>query len=271
MSKIRWDETGERLYETGVRNGVLYPIGSGASAGTYPAGVPWNGLSGVTESPSGAESTPIYADDIKYLNLVSAEDFGATIEAYSSPEEFDECDGTKALANGVTAGQQTRKTFGFSYRTEIGNDTDGQEHGYKLHLLYGCLASPSERSYVTINDSPEAMTLSWEITTTPVNINTDGYKPTSRITIDSTKATAANLKALEEILYGVDAANFDATKTYAVGDYVLHTDDTVTNTYKCKTAITEAGEWDATKWDLVANPGPRLPLPDEVLTIMSAT
>ncbi len=197
MAKLAWDQTGERLYETGVKNGVLYPLGD---AGTYPLGVAWNGLTAVTESPSGAEATPLYADDIKYLNLVSAEEFGATIEAYTYPDEFAECDGSAELTTGVYVGQQTRKVFGLSYRTVLGNDVDSNDHGYKLHLIYGALAAPSEKSYSTINDSPEAITFSWEVTTTPVAVT--GFKPTACITIDSTKVDATKLAALEDILYG---------------------------------------------------------------------
>lgn len=267
MSRLIWDATGERQYETGVKNGVLYPMGTGTASGTYPAGVVWNGLSAVSETPSGAESNPIYADDMKYLNLISIEEFGATIEAYSSPEEFDECDGTKEVVAGVTVGQQSRKTFGFCYRTALGNDESGTEYGYKLHLIYGCLAAPSERSYQTINDSPEAISLSWEITTTPIGIS--NHNATSRIIIDSTRANAACLKNLEDILYGVDAPDFSATKTYAVGDYVTHTEDTVAKIYKCTTAVSTAGEWNSSNWTEVTNPGPRLPLPDEVVTIMT--
>ena len=196
MAKIEWDKTGERLYETGVKNGVLYVQEGGA----YPKGVAWNGLTAVTESPSGAEATPLYADDIKYLNLISAEEFAATIEAYTYPDEFAECDGSAALADGVMIGQQARKTFGLCYRITIGNDTDGNDHGYKLHIIYGALAAPSEKAYATINDSPEAITFSWEVTTTPVNVT--GAKPTASITIDSTKATPEKLTALEKILYG---------------------------------------------------------------------
>lgn len=202
MSKLKWDQTGERLYETGVRNGVLYPLGA---SGTYPKGVAWNGLTAVTESPSGAEATPLYADDIKYLNLMSTEEFGATIEAYTYPDEFAECDGSAALATGVQIGQQARKTFGLCYRTALGNDVAGNDYGYKLHIIYGALAAPSEKAYATINDSPEPVTFSWEVTTTPVNVT--GFKPTASITIDSTKADAAKLAALEEILYGKDAAS----------------------------------------------------------------
>ena len=196
MAKIEWDKTGERLYETGVKNGVLYV----QVDGTYPKGVAWNGLTAVTESPSGAEATPLYADDIKYLNLLSTEEFGATIEAYTYPDEFAECDGSASLATGVMIGQQPRKAFGLCYRTTIGNDTEGNDHGYKLHIIYGALAAPSEKAYSTINDSPEAITFSWEVTTTPVNVT--GAKPTASITIDSTKATPEKLTALEKILYG---------------------------------------------------------------------
>lgn len=218
MSRLTWDNTSERLYETGVKQGVLYPI---QTDGKYSKGVAWNGLTAVTESPSGAEATALYADDIKYLNLMSNEEFGCTIEAYTYPDEFAECDGSAALTTGVMIGQQKRKTFGLCYRTTLGNDVDGNDYGYKLHLIYGCLAAPSEKAYATINDSPEAITFSWEISTTPVNVN--GFKPTSCITIDSTKADEAKLAALEDILYGKDA------------------DETVA----------------------------RLPLPDEVATLMS--
>lgn len=196
MSKLVWDQTGERLYETGVSKGVLY-VQEGAA---YPKGVAWNGLTAVTESPSGAEATALYADDTKYLSLMSAEEFGGTIEAYMYPDDFKVCNGEADLATGVSIGQQTRKAFGFSYRTIIGNDVDSNGHGYKLHLVYGALASVSEKAYATVNDSPEAITFSWEFTTTPVNV--EGFKPTSIVTIDSTKADAAKLKALEEVLYG---------------------------------------------------------------------
>lgn len=217
MTKLAWDATGERQYETGTKKGVLYVMNE---SGVYDKGVAWNGLTAVTESPSGAEATALYADDIKYLNLISAEDFAATIEAYMSPKEFDECDGEKEIAPGITIGQQKRKTFGFSYQTIIGNDTDLNDHGYKIHLIYGAMASPSERAYTSVNDSPEAMTLSWEITTTPVNVK--GAKPTAHLEIDSTKVTADKLKSLEDVLYG-----------------------------------TESEE-------------PRLPLPDEIVTLVSA-
>lgn len=223
MAKLVWDKPSERLYETGVKNGVLYVQGTG---GTYPKGVAWNGLTAVTESPSGAEPTPLYADDIKYLNLLSTEEFGATIEAYTYPDEFAECDGSKSLATGVYIGQQARKTFGMCYKTTLGNDTEGNDHGYKLHIIYGALAAPSEKAYETINDSPEAITFSWEISTTPVNVK--GSKPTATIVIDSTKANPEKLAALEVILFGADATNGEGTGT-----------------------------------------DPRLPLPDEIATLMA--
>lgn len=197
MAKLEWDKTGERLYETGVKQCALYPQASG---GTYPKGVAWNGITAVTESPSGAEASPIYADDTKYLNLMSTEEFGATIEAYTYPEEFAACDGSAEIAKGVTIGQQKRTAFGLCYRTVIGNDTNNNEHGYKLHFIYGAVAAPSEKAYATINDSPEAITFSWELSTTPVNVA--GAKPTASLTIDSTKANPAKLAELEKILYG---------------------------------------------------------------------
>ena len=199
MSKIEWDKTGEKLYETGVKNGVLYlPDESGA----YVNGVAWNGLTSVKESPSGAEATPLYADDIKYLELTSAEEFGGTLECYTYPDEFAECDGSAEVAPGVIIGQQNRKTFGLCYRTTLGNDIKSNEYGYKLHLIYGAKASPSEKAYSTINDSPEAITFSYEISTTPVNVT--GYKPTASLIVDSTKVSAEKMAALEAILYGKD-------------------------------------------------------------------
>lgn len=200
MSKIVWDAVGEHIFETGVRNGVLYLKDA---QGAYSTGVAWNGLTSVSESPEGAEPTDLYADDVKYLTLMSAENFKATVEAYTYPDEFAECDGSATIADGVTIGQQSRKPFGLCYRTAIGNDTDGNEHGYKLHIVYGCLASPSEKQYSTINDSPEATTFSWEVSTTPVNVN--GKKPTATLIIDSTKADKTKLTALEDILYGSES------------------------------------------------------------------
>ena len=200
MSKIVWDAIGEHTFETGVRNGVLYLKND---EGAYNTGVAWNGLTSVSESPEGAEPTDLYADDIKYLTLMSAENFKATIEAYTYPVEFEECDGSATIAKGVVIGQQPRKPFGLCYRTAIGNDTDGNEHGYKLHIVYGCLASPSEKQYSTINDSPEAITFSWEVSTTPVNV--PGKKPAATLIIDSTKADKAKLTALEAILYGAES------------------------------------------------------------------
>ena len=199
--KLSWDETGKRFYETGVKQGVLYVQDTD---GSYPNGVAWNGLTAVTESPSGAEATPLYADDIKYLNLMSVEEFGATIEAYTYPDEFAQCDGSAQIGKGVMAGQQKRKTFGLCYKTVLGNDVDGNAHGYKLHLIYGAMAAPSEKGYTTINDSPEAITFSWELTTTPVSVT--GFEPTASIVIDSTKADKSALGELEEMLYGSESA-----------------------------------------------------------------
>lgn len=225
--KLVWDKTGEHFYETGVKNGVLYPM---SASGTYPKGVSWNGLTAITESPSGAEATALYADDIKYLNLMSNEEFGATVEAYTYPDEFAECDGSASLTEGVYIGQQARKTFGLCYRTTLGNDAKGNDYGYKLHIIYGAMASPSEKAYSTINDSPDAITFSWELSTTPVAVA--NFKPTASLTIDSTKVDHAKLTALEEILYGKDGTGEDHT-TGAVD--------------------------------------PRLPLPDEIATLMKAS
>lgn len=202
MSKLVWDKAGEHFYETGVKNVVLYPMVNS----TYPKGVVWNGITGITEKPSGAEATALYADDTKYLNLISNEDFGATVEAYTYPDEFAKCDGSAAIATGVEGvmvGQQGRQAFGLCYRTAEGNDQDGADYGYKLHLVYGCTATPSEKSYATINDSPEAITFSWEMNTVPVEV--PGLKPTSIITIDSKKVGATKMAALEDVLYGTDA------------------------------------------------------------------
>ena len=225
--KLVWDKTGEHYYETGVKNGVLYPM---SASGTYPKGVAWNGLTAITESPSGAEATALYADDIKYLNLMSNEEFGATVEAYTYPDEFAECDGSASLTEGVYIGQQARKTFGLCYRTTLGNDSKGNDYGYKLHIIYGAMASPSEKAYSTINDSPDAITFSWELSTTPVAVA--NFKPTASLTIDSTKVDAQKLAALEEILYGKDGTGEDNS---------------------------------------VGAVDPRLPLPDEIATLMKGS
>lgn len=226
MAKLVFDKDGDRLYETGVKEGVLF-VKDGEG---WAEGVVWNGLTAVTESPSGAESTALYADDIKYLNLLSAEEFGATIEAYSSPEEFDECDGTLSVAPGVTIGQQTRKPFCFAYKTVLGNDDEGNDHGFKLHFIFNAKAAPSERSYATVNDSPEAITLSWELSTTPMAV-ADGVKPVANVTLNSVEmlkgdeAGATHKKAFGMIMaaiYGCDA--FVASKTYRLGDVVLQAD-----------------------------------------------
>ena len=204
MAKLVWDKTGERYYETGVKNCVLYVQDE---TGTYPKGVAWNGITAVTESPSGAESTPLYADDTKYLNLISNEEFGATIEAYTYPDEFAECDGTAELAEGIKLGQQPRKQFGLCYLTTLGNDLKKNDYGYKLHLVYGCTAAPSEKGYATINDSPEAITFSWEVSTTPVDV--PGFKPTAHIEIDSTKVKPEDLAKIKAKLWG--SASEEAT------------------------------------------------------------
>lgn len=262
MPKLIWDQTGERFYETGVKQGVLYVQGTG---GTYPSGVAWNGLTAVTESPSGAEATALYADDIKYLNLMSTEEFGATIEAYTYPDEFAECDGSAELASGVAIGQQKRKTFGLCYKTTLGNDTENNEYGYKLHMIYGAIAAPSEKAYATINDSPEAITFSWEVTTTPVNV--DGFKPTASLTIDSTKADSTKLAALEKILFGSDYEKLssqpsDWTTNYT-DYYTLESD----GTYK-KVTGTSAPTFTGKDY-YSAGEDARLPLPDEIKTLMA--
>lgn len=200
MAKIVFDQSGERFYETGVKNGVLYVQNEN---GEYGNGVAWNGLTAITESPSGAEATPLYADDIKYVELTSAEEFGATIEAYTYPEEFEACDGSASLVEGITIGQQDRVPFGLCYKTVVGNDVRGNDLGYKLHLIYGAKAAPSERAFQTINDSPEAITFSWEITTTPVNVT--GFKPTANLVIDSTKVDSVKLALIEEKLFGSES------------------------------------------------------------------
>lgn len=217
MAKLKWDQTGGRLYETGVKKGVLFVM---KEDGSYDKGVAWNGLTGVTESPSGAEATALYANDEKYLELRSNEEFGATIEAYTYPDEFAECDGSAEPVTGMKLTQQTRKKFALCYRTTIGNDAKGNDYGYKLHIIYGCTAAPSEKEYATINDSPEAITFSWEVSTTPVAIgDVDGksYKPTAHIEIDSTKFTEetakAKLASLEDKLYGTDGVSGSGTES----------------------------------------------------------
>ena len=234
MSKLVWDKIGERLYEVGCDHGVFYPMNAG---GTYGAGVPWNGLTNVTENPSGAEATPIYADNIKYANIVSNEAFGCTIEAFMYPPEFAECDGSVEIMPGMYAGQQSRKTFGFAYRTLVGNDTELSDYGYKLHLVYGCLAAPSEKGHDTISDSIEPSTMSWEVSTTPVAFNTkiEGkkLKPTATLTFDSTKFSPEFMTRLEEVLYGKDAVTEGSTTSEAVD--------------------------------------PRLPLPDEIIAMFNDT
>ena len=196
-----WDETGKKLFETGVSNVALYPQDT---TGVYGTGVAWNGVTTISESPSGAEATTLWANNGKYLNLYSVEEYASSIEAYTYPDEFAECDGSAEIAKGVSIGQQTRKSFGLAYKTLIGSDTDGNDHGYKLHLVYGCKAAPSERSHATVNDSPEALSFSWEISTTPVSVT--GHKPTASAEIDSTKVDPAKLAAFEKILFGSDTA-----------------------------------------------------------------
>ena len=197
MARLIWDEVGQRFFETGVKNGVLYVQDND---GAYKNGVVWNGLTAVTESPSGAEETPLYADDVKYLTLRSAEEFGATVEAYTYPEEFEQCDGSASIANGVTIGQQARRAFGLCYRTSVGNDIQGQNFSYKLHLIYGCTVAPSEKSYSTINDNPEAITFSWELSTVPVPV--DGFSPTASLVIDASKVDEGKMQQLEDALFG---------------------------------------------------------------------
>lgn len=283
MSKIIWDAVGAHLYETGVDHGVLYVMDN---TGAYPSGVAWNGLTSVTESPSGAEANKIYADNIKYLNLYSAEEFGATIEAYTYPDEFALCDGSASIANGVMIGQQPRKTFGLCYRTVIGNDVAGESYGYKIHIIYGAMASPSEKAYQTINDSPEAITFSWELNTTPVNVT--GNKPTASITIDSVKAGSTKMAAIEAILYGTDAQEAVAT-TYKAAPTTYNSSLTYytrsgSGTQESPYTYTEASSVTSENYnggadlfvvdvqghDAVTATDPRLPLPDEIASIMGS-
>lgn len=269
MSKLIWDQTGEREYETGIDHVAVYPM----SNNVYPKAVAWNGVSALNENPSGGEANDIYADNIKYLTLMSAEKFGGTIEAFSSPKEFDECDGTAEVAPGVLIQQQTRKTFGLAYRSLVGNDSEGNDYGYKIHLIWGAKASPSERSRSTVNDSPEATSLSWEFNTTPPAMKAKDpvtnkvYKPTSHLIINSTRATAAKLTAFENILFGTDDtyeetedSSFESGKKYyelVDGAYVETQDVTMDSekTYYEKTATGTDG---------------RLPSPDEVIAFFTS-
>lgn len=269
MSKIVWDQVGQHLYETGTDRGVVYPADSN---GTYPKGYGWNGLTGYTESPSGADETALYADNIKYLSLRSAEEFGATITAYSYPDEFARLDGSASPTTGVTLYQQARSSFGLCVRTLIGNDIETNDHGYKLHLVYGLTASPSERAYSTVNDSPEAIEFSWELKSIPVTVA--NYKPTSVITIDSTKVDARKLAALEDILYGVDAGE---TRYVATTDTTVDSEKTYyayNESTKAYTAVTPVGTenpasegwYEATTTTAT---DARLPLPNEVISLMT--
>lgn len=271
MGKLVWDAIGEHFYETGVNQAVLYPV---SSTGTYPEGVAWNGVTSVSESPSGADANKLWADNINYLTLYGAEEFGATIEAYTYPDEFGECDGSVSVVPGVTIGQQPRKGFGFSYRTKVGNDTVGEDFAYKLHLVYGCRASPSDRGYETINDSPEAITFSWEVTTTPVAVA--GHKPTAILTIDSrdfaTEQAKAKLTAFEDILYGTDAADavytetadesYSASKTY----YTLN--EGVYSEFEGTSFAANTKYYELTTPAKTATTA-RLPLPDEVVRLLT--
>lgn len=269
MSKIVWDQVGQHLYETGTDRGVVYPADSN---GAYPKGYGWNGLTGYTESPSGADETALYADNIKYLSLRSAEEFGATITAYSYPDEFARLDGSASPTAGVTLYQQARSSFGLCVRTLIGNDIETNDHGYKLHLVYGLTASPSERAYSTVNDSPEAIEFSWELKSIPVTVA--NYKPTSVITIDSTKVDARKLAALEDILYGVDAGE---TRYVATTDTTVDSEKTYyeyNESTKAYTAVTPVGtENPATEcWyeaTTTTAADARLPLPNEVISLMT--
>lgn len=258
MSKLVWDAQSEHLYETGVDQCVLYEIDSN---GKYTDGVAWNGLTAVNERPSGADATALYANNKQYLNLIAAEKYEATLEAYTCPPKFYKHDGFGELATGVRIGQQARTPFGLCYRTLLGNDTLGDSYGYTLHMIYGAQASPSEKNHTTINESPEAATMSWDLSTTPVNVT--NHRATACLSIDSTAVTdAGKLAYLEAILYGVDAEEFSATKAYKVGDAVIQN----TKTYIAKADI-EAGDFDATDWTELNETGPRMPLPDEIATI----
>lgn len=266
MAKLAWDQTGERIYETGVDHGILFV----QKSGEYQNGIAWNGLTTVTESPSGAEATAIYADNIKYLNLYSAEEFGCTIEAYTYPDEFGECDGSAYIATGVSIGQQERRSFGFAYRTRLGNDTDGDSYGEKIHLIYGCRASTTQKGYSTVNDSPEAINFSWEVTTTPITV--EGFKPTANVIVDSTKTDATKYQQFLAIIEGTDDTY---TKTTAQpADWTTnYTDYYTKNSDGTYTAVPEAGQgenpptWVAdTYYSKTEGTASRLPLPAEIMT-----
>lgn len=260
MPRLEWDKTGERLFETGVDHAVLYPSLNGA----YPKGVAWNGITAVNETPSGAEPTALYANNIKYLTLMSAEEYGLTIEAYMYPEEFAQCDGSAAIAKGVTIGQQKRVPFGLSYRTLIGNDADGQEHGYKIHLVYGGLASPSQKDHSTVNDNPDATSMSWDVTNTPVEV--PGYKPTASIEIDSTKIDKDTLTKLESILYGGDYTVLATQPTDWSTNYKNYYEKSGDN-YVAVTGDS-APAWATNKY--YSNNDARLPMPAELIELLAA-
>lgn len=257
-NKLVWDQVGERLYETGVSKVALFPF----TSNKYDKGVAWNGVTAINEQPEGAEPTDLFADDTKYLSLYSAETLKATLEAYTYPDEFAPCDGVAEIAEGVTIGQQDRKGFGLAYKTLIGNDTENNAYGYKYHLYYGCKASPSEKNHSTVNDSPDIDPFSWELTTTPVDV--EGFNKSSCLTIDSTKVGAAALAKFEAIVYGAD--EFSATKGYAKDAVVEHED----KLYAAK-AVVSAGAWSETDWAEIGSAGPRLPLPEEVMEIFKGT
>lgn len=268
MSKIKWDQIGEKKFKTGVDHGVLYP----QKNGEYPKGVAWNGLTAVNKTPSGAEDNKLYADNMQYLNLKSAETLGLTIECYMYPDEWAECNGESELAEGVFLGQQRRNTFGFSYRNKLGNDTEGEDYGFEINLVYGCSASPSEQSNQTINDSPEAATFSYEVSTTPVNVSGVGpdgkpYKPAASITIDSTKVSREKLTELEEILYGKDGTYVKTTDTDMDPDKKYY--ELVNGNYveTKDTAFTAGKDY----YDCTVEPvDGRLPLPDEIKALFAA-
>lgn len=266
MAKLLWDQSGERTYETGVDHGILFV----QNAGVYGDGVAWNGLTTVTESPSGAEASAIYADNIKYLNLYSAEEFGCTIEAYTYPDEFGVCDGSADIATGVSIGQQERKSFGFAYRTRLGNDQDGDSYGYKLHLIYGCRASTTQKGYSTVNDSPEAINFSWEVTTTPITVK--GYKPTANVIIDSTKSDSAKLAQINAIIEGTDDTYTllsSEPADWSTNFTSYYTKNASTDQYEAVTGETAPTFAADTYYSKTVGAASRLPLPDEIMKIFS--